>query len=209
MTERKPYLIGIAGPSGAGKSYLAEHLLRVLQPAVILPLDAYYPDLSHLPFSERERLNFDDPNILDLELLFEHVSALARGKAIEQPVYDFARHTRTPQTLTVAALRYVLVEGLFTLYWPELRNHIQTCVYVDMNDQVCLERRLARDVQQRGRTPEFVQRQFRESVIPMADLYVRPTAEFADVRIYGDSPIEREVAAVLAHVARCAPGQTE
>lgn len=200
MTREPPYLIGIAGPSGAGKSFLSEHLARELENPAILPLDAYYPDLSHLPLDERNRLNFDDPAVLDSGLLFAQVAALARGEPVQQPLYDFVQHTRKSETRVVTSSKFVIVEGLFTLYWPDLRALLQTRVYVDISDGDCLERRIARDVQQRGRTAESVARQFRESVAPMADLYVRPTARFADVVVDGDASIEQEVASVLTHV---------
>ena len=198
----KPYLIGIAGPSGAGKSYLAQHLVRELKHATILPIDAYYPDLSHLSLQERERLNFDDPNILDTALLFAHVGALARGNSVEQPIYDFARHTRLPETRRVAPTQFVIVEGLFTLYWEELRSFLHTRLYLELSDAVCWERRMDRDVHYRGRTAEFVTRQFRELVVPMAEIYVRPTAGFADLRLSGDADIAEQIAAVLARVRR-------
>jgi uridine kinase len=200
--KQRPHLIGIAGPSGAGKSFLAEHLVRKLANAVIVPIDAYYPDLSHLSLDHRRQRNFDDPTILDADLLLAQVAALAHGDPIQQPIYDFARHTRTAETLTVHPRQFVVVEGLFTLYWAELRALLHTRVYVDLTDAICLERRIARDVQHRGRTPVFVEEQFRNSVIPMAERYVRPTAEFADVTVDGAAPIEEGVAAVLAHLRR-------
>ena len=200
MTREPPYLIGIAGPSGAGKSFLCEHLAHELENPAILPVDAYYPDLSHLPLDERNRLNFDDPALLDFHLLLSQVAALASGESVQQPLYDFVHHTRIAETRAIAPGEFVIVEGLFTLYWAGLRALLQTRVYVDMNDRDCLERRIARDVQQRGRTTESVAKQFRESVAPMADLYVRPTAQFADVVVDGDASIEQEVASVLAHV---------
>jgi uridine kinase len=200
--SRKPHLIGIAGPSGAGKTFLAEHLVRELKDAVILPIDAYYPDLGHISFDERNQLNFDDPAIIDSPLLFEHVGTLARGEPIAQPVYDFSRHTRTPKTIAVPAAPFVIIEGLFTLYWPELRTLLNTGVYVEMKDAVCLKRRIARDVHERGRSPEHVEEQFRTTVVPSADLFVKPTAQFADVVVHGGSAIEQEIADVLAHLKR-------
>lgn len=196
----KPYLIGIGGPSGAGKSFLAGHLARELRDATILPLDAYYPDLAHLSIQQRSVLNFDDPHILDTPLLFSQVAALARGETIHRPIYDFARHTRTPARRVIPPLPFVLIEGLFSLYWSELRTLLQTRVYLEIDDAISLERRVARDVRERGRTPQLVAQQFRTSVAPMANLYVRPTAQFADVSLYGATPIEDEIAAVLSHI---------
>ena len=198
MSE-KSYLIGIAGPSGAGKSFLAQHLSQRLQ-APVLPLDHYYRDLSHLPLDERARSNFDDPAALEHELLIAQVARLSEGHAVEIPTYDFSIHTRTAETLTFQPAPYVIVEGLFTLHWPELRRLLGTRVFVDMTDDVCLQRRQDRDVRERGRTPESVVEQFRATVAPMAELYVRPTQTHAHVLLFGATPIAEEVERVLQHV---------
>src|SRR5450631_1746879 len=193
------YLIGIAGPSGAGKSYLAHHLSQRLQ-APVLPLDHYYRDLSHLPLEERARSNFDDPAALEHELLIEQVAHLFEGRAIEIPTYDFSVHTRTGETQSFQPAPFVIVEGLFTLHWPELRRLLGTRVFVNMTDDICLQRRQDRDVRERGRTPESVVEQFRMTVAPMAELYVRPTRAHAHVLVFGATPVEDEVERVLEHV---------
>jgi uridine kinase len=197
----KPYLIGIAGPSGAGKTFLAGHLAGALRDALIIPIDAYYPDLGHVAPCRRASLNFDDPAMLDTELLFDQVARIANGESVAQPVYDFALHTRIPESLPVEPKAFVIVEGLFTLHWPELRRMLHTRVYVDLAEGVCLERRIERDVRDRGRTPEYVQHQFDTCVRPMAERYVIPSAQFADVRVSGSSEIGQAVAAVLSHIS--------
>lgn len=197
----KPYLIGIAGPSGAGKTFLAGHLVRALGDAVILPIDAYYPDLGHVPPCRRASLNFDDPAMLDTALLFDHVEDLAHGQSVAQPVYDFAHHTRTREAVAIHPAEFVIVEGLFTLHWAELRRNLHTRVYVDLGDRQCLERRTERDIRERGRTQEYVLQQFETCVLPMAQRYVAPSAHFADVHVYGASDIGQEVAAVLSHIS--------
>jgi len=195
------YLIGIAGPSGAGKSYLASHLAEGLS-APVLALDRFYRDLSHLPLEERAQSNFDEPAALDHDLLIAQVSDLRNGQAIPVPVYDFSAHTRTSETQLFRPAEFVIVEGLFTLLWPELRHHLGTGVYVDMADDICLQRRLERDVRERGRTPESVVEQFRTTVAPMAERYVRPTRVHADVVVFGAISIGDQVERVLKHVRR-------
>ena len=195
----KSYLIGIAGPSGAGKSYLARHLSERLQ-APVLALDHYYRDLSHLPLEVRARSNFDDPAALEHELLIAQVAHLSEGIAVEIPTYDFSEHTRTGVTQPFQPAPYVIVEGLFTLHWPELRRLLGTRVYVEMADDICLQRRQERDVRERGRTPESVVEQFRATVAPMAERYVRPTQAHAHVVVIGAAPVEEEVERVLEHV---------
>lgn len=194
-----PYLIGIAGPSGAGKSYLAGHLARQLS-APVLAIDHYYRDLSHLSVHERVATNFDEPGALEHELLVGQVADLHAGRAIHVPTYDFFVHTRTSVKQVFDPAPFILIEGLFTLHWPELRALLGTGVYVEMNEDVCLRRRMERDVRERGRTPESVVEQFRTTVAPMAELYVRPTRAYADVVLSGGAPIEEGVSRVLDHV---------
>jgi uridine kinase len=195
------YLIGIAGPSGAGKSHLASHLAARLA-APVLALDHYYRDLSHLPLEERTQSNFDEPAALEHDLLILQIGDLHQGKTINVPVYDFSIHARTRETQSFRPAEFVIIEGLFTLHWPDLRHHLGTGVYVDMADDICLERRRERDVRERGRSPESVVEQFRMTVAPMAERYVRPTRAYADVVVFGAMPIAEEVERVLEHLRR-------
>jgi len=197
----KPYLIGVAGPSCAGKTELSRGLAAQL-PAIVLPLDCYYIDLAGRPLEERARFNFDEPGALDHVLFVRHVRALSAGLAIERPVYDFATHTRTSKVETVLPAPFVIVEGLFVLYWAELRSMLRTRVFVDLPDELCLQRRIVRDVNERGRTPASVRRQFAETVQPMAALHVRPTRAFADLVIAGDHPIQKSVDTVIAYIEK-------
>jgi uridine kinase len=192
------YLIGIAGPSGSGKSFLASHLRRALK-AVVLELDRYYRDLSHLPLEERARINFDAPEALEHEILIEQVRRLQNRETVQLPVYDFTTHTRVARTKTLSPSEVVIVEGLFTLHWPGLRELLGTKVYMDLHDELCLTRRTARDVRERGRTVESVLEQYEATVAPMAQRYVRPTIAHADVVVSGTERIEDGVARVIEH----------
>jgi uridine kinase len=195
------YLIGIAGPSGAGKTYLTTHLAAALH-ASVLALDRYYRDLSHLPLEERARMNFDAPEALEHGLIVEQVARLRNNETVHLPVYDFATHTRTGRTEMLRPSGIVIVEGLFTLHWPGLRELLGTKVFVDMNDEVCLTRRQARDVRERGRTPESVMQQYVGTVAPMAQRYVRPSIIYADVVVSGSESIAEGVSLVVAHCER-------
>jgi uridine kinase len=195
------YLIGIAGPSGAGKSFLAKHLKSAIE-AHVLELDRYYRDLSHLPLAERVRINFDAPEALEHELLIEQVGRLRNRETMQLPVYDFTTHTRSERTEAFQPAAVLIVEGLFTLHWPGLRELLGTKVYVDLNDDVCLTRRIDRDVRERGRTIESVIEQYKTTVAPMAQRYVRPTIAHADVVVTGTDPIAVGVARVVEHYRR-------
>jgi uridine kinase len=192
-------IIAVAGPSCAGKTELAKALSHELCCSV-LPLDCYYRDLSDIPLDDRARHNFDVPSALDDRLFIEHVRQLSAGQTVERPIYDFTRHARVPHCDSFAAANYLIIEGLFALYWAEVRAFTTTKVFVDAPDAVCLERRIVRDVRERGRTPESVLEQFTATVQPMAERYVRPTLAFADLVLSGEQPLAVSTQAVLEHV---------
>jgi uridine kinase len=203
----QPVLIGIAGPSGAGKSELANALRRRFsEPVSVLSLDSYYRPLTHMPFEERTQYNFDHPDALEWPLIVDDVQRIARGEAVEEPVYLFERHDRAEETRRVEPAPYVLLEGLFALYHEPVRELLSARIFVEAPDEVCLQRRIARDTVERGRTREGVIQQYRRTVRPMALEYVLPTQEFADLVVSGESPIVQTVEAVCQLLAprRCA-----
>jgi len=195
------FLIGIAGPSCSGKTELARWLSAKVG-APVLNLDLYYTDLAHLPLEERAKTNFDEPASMDQQAIFADAAALAQGKPIRPPSYDFATHSRTLAETVLEPSGIVILEGLFALFWPDLRSFLQLKVYVDAPDEVCLARRLERDVRERGRTPESVRWQFESTVKPMARQYILPTRTFADIIVSGTDLIEHSGNRVLPLV-RC------
>ena len=195
-----PVVLGIAGCSGSGKTTLAAELAHALG-GIHFHLDNYYRDLGDIPYSERIKKNFDDPAMIESELLVAQVAALARGESIERPIYDFSTHTRVVgQTEHVDAGPFLVVEGLFALYYKELLPHYSLRVYVDTPDSLCFERRMKRDVEQRGRTPESIRRQDEATVRPAGIAFVRPSATNADLTIDGTDALDWKVEQVLAEL---------
>jgi uridine kinase len=195
-----PVVLGIAGCSGSGKTTLACELARALN-GVHFHLDNYYRDLSHLPLAERARQNLDDPAIIESPLLAAHIAALARSESIERPLYDFATYCRIPgQTETVRSGTFLLVEGIFSLYYPELLPLYHLRVFVDTPDEVCFERRLKRDIEQRGRTPESVRRQYEATVRPACLAFIRPSAANADLIVDGTGALDWKVEQIMSQL---------
>jgi len=195
----KPYLIGIAGPSGAGKSYLSKHIGEQLN-AALLHLDSYYSDLAHLSVVQRAHQNFDSPESLDADLFIEHIRQLSNGNAVEKPLYDFTIHSRKKETERFEPREFIIIEGILSMYWEDVRKLIQTKVYVDLGEDICLERRIERDICERGRTREGILEQYYSTVLPSAQRYVYPTREFADIIVTCNDNIGHEVSLVLAHI---------
>ena len=195
-----PVAIGIAGCSGSGKTTLAAEMARTLG-GIHFHLDNYYLDLGHMPFEERVRQNFDDPALIESPLLARQVAALARGEAIDRPVYDFATYTRVnDRTERVEPGSFLIVEGLFALYYPELLPLYHLRVYIDTPDELCFARRLKRDIEQRGRTPESVKKQYEATVRPSSVAYVRPSAAHADLIVDGTGALDWKVERVVTEL---------
>jgi len=198
----KPLILGIAGCSGSGKTTLARELSQELS-ATLLPLDLYYRDLSHLAPEERARQNFDHPSSLEHTLLAEHVAALAAGHSIAAPYYDFATHSRVvARTDLIAANSVVIVEGILALHYASLRTLYDASIFVNAPDEVCLKRRIHRDIHERGRTEASVRDQYWATAQPMAELYVLPSAAHASLIVDGTESLDWSVEQVLALLRR-------
>ena len=194
--------LGICGGSGAGKTTLTKRLLERLgeNEASVLAFDAYYRDLSHLLFAERRRGNFDHPDALDSDLFLQHLDALCQGIDVDVPVYDFATHTLSGRFERVAAAPLLLVEGILLLAFEEVAERMDFSVFLDVGEEVRLQRRIQRDVAERGRPPDHVRRQFAATVAPMHDAYVQPSRHRADriVAPLDSDSLADELVAMLA-----------
>lgn len=179
----KPFLLGVAGGSGSGKTTVAERLAALIggTDLALLRLDAYYRDRNHLPFDEREAINYDHPDAFDWPLLLDHVQALQDGLAVDVPVYDFASYERRPERDRVEPARIVVVEGILVLYDPELRERFDLRVFVDTDADVRFIRRLERDVAERERSTESVIEQYLATVRPSHLQFIEPSKRYADV----------------------------
>ena len=175
--------LGVAGGTGSGKTTVAREILNAVgrERLSFLAEDSYYKDVEWGHDHDLLRHNFDHPDALDGDLLFEHVAALKAGRAVEVPVYDFVRHRRTAATARVEPRPVILVEGILLFVEPRLRALLDFKIFVDTDPDVRLIRRLKRDLAERGRTVEDVLRQYLTTVRPMHLEFVEPSKRWADV----------------------------
>ncbi|HSY16743.1 MAG TPA: zeta toxin family protein [Candidatus Acidoferrales bacterium] len=204
--DKQPKIIAIVGGSGSGKTWLATRLLQVFgSQAVHLSQDDFYHDLRHLPPSARAAVNFDHPHAIDWPE-FERVLRNCRnGNATRMPWYDFATHTRLPEGKDLIPGPLILVEGLSLLWLPRIWELFDLKVFLGCTPQLRLERRLIRDVTERGRTPDSVREQFLKTVAPMHREFVAPQAKWADV-ILQQPPTETELRKLIKMIQAELPG---
>lgn len=180
----KSIVIGVAGPSASGKSMLSDAIVREFksEDVVVISEDSYYKNQDALPMSEREKTNYDHPDAFDHELLFRHIRDLCSNVAVSVPVYDYARHTRdSSKTKHVEPSRIIVLEGILLFGEKKLRDLMNIKIYIDTPFDLCLLRRITRDVIERGRSVESVISQYQETVRPMLLQFIEPSKKYADV----------------------------
>lgn len=195
------HIIAIAGPSCAGKTETAKAVARLLN-SHILGLDAYYHSLADRSFEQRKQFNFDAPASIDHDYLIGQLHDVREGKRIEAPVYDYVSYTRAEAFDVIQPAPFLILEGLFALWWKDVRDLCDTTVYVHAPDDVCLERRKYRDVRERGRTVESVLKQYNETVRPMAAKYVWPTKDLAEIVVSGTDSLQHCAEQILQAVSK-------
>lgn len=182
--------------SGSGKTTLAEAVSQELG-AALLRTDDYYRPYDALTYAERCEVNFDHPDSVDGVLLARQLRDLLQGQAVDVPEYDFARHTRGLVDRRLEATEFVVVEGIFALSFPEVADLCAVRTFVDADESLCLQRRIARDVTERGRTPGEVVSRFEGHVAPMFRRHVLPSRACANVVVSGEADLRTNLDAVL------------
>lgn len=201
---QKPIIIGVAGGTASGKTTVAQKILETTGPEHLAYVqhDAYYRDLSHLPLEERRAFNFDHPDMLENELMIEHLKTLLQGRPVQIPVYDFAQYIRTGQLKRVEPRRVIMVEGILIFVDKQLRDMMDIKIYVDAPPDLRFIRRLRRDITERERSINQVIDQYLQTVRPMHLEFVEPSKRYADVIIPRGGRNVKAIQMVVAQIQR-------
>jgi len=186
----EPKIIGICGGSASGKTTLACLLQEKIgrDACAIIYMDDFYIDFVRRGYDPSE-INYDHPDSIDMETLHETLVELTHGNDVHIPVYDFKTHKRLNNTIGIRAYPRIILDGLFLFNIPELKKCFSLKIFVDTPDEIRLQRRIERDMQERGRSEESVKSRFLETVLPMHYKFVLENRELADVVILGDQPL--------------------
>ncbi len=176
-------IIGVAGGTASGKTTLVNKVVSDLnaEQVGLIAQDAYYKDNSHLSFEQRCLLNYDHPDALDFDLMVSQIIALKNGTTIEQPIYDYSNHNRTQMTRQMCPKSILIIEGILVFHNAALRTLMDLKVFVDAPAELRLDRRMQRDIAERGRSQQEVITRYQNTLKPMHDQFIEPTKEHADI----------------------------
>ena len=176
--------IGIAGGTGSGKTTITRRIQRTFGGSVCtIYHDNYYRSRDDLSLEERARLNYDEPDAFETDLLVRQLRQLQNGESVLCPVYDFTVYNRSDRTVRLDPAPVILVEGILILADKALCDAMDIKVFVDTDADVRILRRIVRDVRDRGRSLESVVNQYLTTVKPMHERYVEPSRQQADIII--------------------------
>lgn len=180
---QKPLVIGVTGGSGSGKTTVSRELVARIpdNSAILLQQDAYYRDQSEKPFEERIKTNYDHPDSFETDLFVADLERLLAREAIDKPVYDYEKHTRSSDVIHVMPADVIIVDGVLLFNDKRVRDLLDLKVYVDTDDDIRFLRRLERDIEERGRTVRGVIEQYLATVKPMYHQFVEPTKRYANI----------------------------
>ena len=176
------YIIGICGGSGSGKTSFINDLANSLPPCsvAIISQDNYYKPVEEQYRDKNGQVNFDLPNAIDRKNLFEDLQTLSGGGSIFRTEYTFNNDAQEPRLVEVHSAPIVIIEGLFVLHFEEVRALMDLKIFLDVPEHLMLERRLARDVKERGYDNATVQYQWQNHVMPAFRQYLSPYKPVCD-----------------------------
>ena len=177
------FIIGITGGTGSGKTTIVNEVINLFDASEIclLSSDSYYKNNASLDFNQRDKLNYDIPEAIDFDLLNKHIDLLKQEININVPNYCFTTHLRLEKTTVVEPKKILIIEGILILTNKTLRDNINYSLFLDCPRDVRFQRRLERDIKQRGRNYNDVVKLFETRLDIMHSEFVEPHKTFCDL----------------------------
>ena len=193
------YVVGVAGGTASGKTTICDKILQENKNIVLISMDSFYKTV------ETQNVvgyNFDNPNALDLDLLYNVVQNLKNGHKTKVPVYNFVTHKREEQWTTIYPKSAIVVEGILLLYSDKIKSLLDMKIYIDAPPDTRLIRRITRDMNERGRTLDQIIQQYQDTVKKSHDLFVEPTKKYADFIVSGEKNPNESVKTIVARIEK-------
>ncbi|SEK56559.1 uridine kinase family protein [Parapedobacter koreensis] len=202
-TTNAPYVIGIAGSSGSGKTFFLNCFLNHFAPheiALISQDDYYIP--AHTKTQEENKLyNFDLPTAIDRPAFSKNIAALFSGQTIYREEYTFNNQALKPKLLETKPAPVLIIEGLFIFYYEEVNALLNHRIFLHAEEDIALQRRLRRDLIERGYNEEDVRYKWVNHVMPAYRQYLLPFRDQCDRIIINNTDDPAPIVAITDEIS--------
>lgn len=195
-------IIGFSGGTASGKTTIVSKLFNHYgeQESVIIGQDSYFKDENVLSYEQRTEINYDHPDAIDIELLYENLISLRNGEVINKPNYDYKTHTRDINFESINPKKLIFIEGTLVFHFKQLTDLMLLKVFIHCSEKVRFSRRLERDINERGRSSTSVHKQYVDTVYPMHQKFVEPSRAIADINISGEHNIKDSTKQIIESI---------
>lgn len=201
--NNKPYVLGIAGGSGSGKTFFLKCFLKHFGPneVCLISQDDYYIPVGELTDEENKLYNFDLPDTIDNQLFLNDLKKLLAGETVTKKEYVFNNPKLTPRTLEIKPAPVIIVEGLFILHFRQISNLFDFKIFIDTDEEVALQRRLSRDLSERGYPEDSIRYKWVNHVVPAYREYLLPYKNECDKIITNNTQVAEDIFRVSEEIA--------
>ena len=198
-------LIGICGGTGSGKSTIANKIVEYFKNESVVKIlsDSYYKNYLNLNLEERSKLNYDHPKSIDFELLKNNLISLKSNKKIEEPIYSYKTHKRLKKNKVLFSKKIIIIEGLHIFCDKRIINLIDFGIYLDLDENTRLQRRIKRDVSSRSRSIKEVEQRYFTMCKPMHEKYIDCSKKHADIILKSKDISFKNVLNLILNKIRC------
>ncbi len=201
----KPYIIGIAGGSGSGKTFFLNCFLNHFksQEVCLVSQDDYYIPVADNMTPEQNRLyNFDLPHTIDREHFIEDIDKLISGQSFTKKEYCFGNPNAVPKMLEIKPAPIIIVEGLFILHFRDIAALLDMKIFIDADEEIALQRRLKRDLIERGYSQDDVMYKWINHVVPAYKEFLLPYMSECDKVITNNSHVAEDIISVTEEISK-------
>ena len=195
-------IIGFSGGTASGKTTMVSKLFNHYgkNESVIIGQDSYYKDQNVLSYEQRSKINYDHPDAIDIELLYDNLISLINGEAINKPNYDYKTHSRDINFESINPKKLIFVEGTLVFHFKQLTDLMLLKIFVNTPEKIRFNRRLERDMNERGRSSASIHKQYVNTVYPMHQKFVEPSRSTADINISGENDIKDSTKLIIESI---------
>jgi uridine kinase len=201
----KPYVIGIAGGSGSGKTFFLKCFLEHFtdDEVCLVSQDDYYIPVAHNMTKEENKLyNFDLPSTIDHAHFEDDIAKLINNQTVTKLEYTFNNSNAIPKMMEIKPAPILIVEGLFILHFKKIASQLDMTIFIEADEEVALQRRLKRDLLERGYSHDDVKYKWTNHVVPAYNEYLLPYREGCDKLIINNTQLADDIIRITDEISQ-------